>query len=82
MRRSGGSNQDLCCLGAAGPGRAPCPPGYRTSAHIAERASSARRQLMDGYANTPAFVMSRNPDLLAANALADALYAQFAPAGT
>ncbi|WP_030089185.1 hypothetical protein [Streptomyces decoyicus] len=58
------------------------PTGYRPSAHIAERTSSARRQLMDGYANTPAFVMSRNLDLLAANALADALYAQFAPADT
>jgi hypothetical protein len=35
---------------------------------------------MDGYPNTPAFVMSRTLDLLAVNALADALYAPFDPA--
>ncbi|MFH8220894.1 helix-turn-helix transcriptional regulator [Streptomyces sp. NPDC018057] len=50
------------------------------SLHATERVSPALRQLMDGYAHTPAFVMSRTLDLLAANALADALYAPFAPA--
>ncbi|MFE7114393.1 helix-turn-helix domain-containing protein [Streptomyces sp. NPDC057654] len=50
------------------------------SAHAAERVSPALRQLMDGYPNTPAFVMNRTLDLLAANALADALYAPFEPA--
>ncbi|MGW3011701.1 helix-turn-helix transcriptional regulator [Streptomyces sp. NPDC001219] len=38
------------------------------------------RQLMDGYATTPAFVVNRALDILAANALADALYAPFSPA--
>ncbi|MFD8614793.1 helix-turn-helix transcriptional regulator [Streptomyces sp. NPDC059631] len=50
------------------------------SLHATERVSPALRQLMDGYAHTPAFVMSRTLDLLAANALADALHAPFAPA--
>lgn len=31
---------------------------------------------MDGYPNTPAFVLSRTLDILAANALTDALYAR------
>ncbi|MDT0611095.1 helix-turn-helix transcriptional regulator [Streptomyces lancefieldiae] len=56
------------------------PPSDQPRAHIAERVSPALRQLMNGYANTPAFVMSRNLDVLAANALADALYAPFTPA--
>ncbi|MFE3883430.1 helix-turn-helix domain-containing protein [Streptomyces lydicus] len=55
-------------------------PGDQPSGHTAERVSPALRQLMDGYPNTPAFVMSRAMDLLATNALADALYAPFAPA--
>ncbi|MFJ8673355.1 helix-turn-helix domain-containing protein [Streptomyces sp. NPDC093589] len=42
--------------------------------------SPALRQLMDGYPNTPAFVLSSTLDILATNALADALYAPFTPA--
>ncbi|WP_329392736.1 helix-turn-helix transcriptional regulator [Streptomyces lydicus] len=42
--------------------------------------SPALRQLMDGYAHTPAFVLSRTLDILATNALADALYSPFRPA--
>ncbi|MFE1170915.1 helix-turn-helix transcriptional regulator [Streptomyces sp. NPDC058773] len=42
--------------------------------------SPALRQLMDGYAHTPAFVVNRALDILAANALTDALYAPFSPA--
>ncbi|MBQ0850790.1 helix-turn-helix domain-containing protein [Streptomyces sp. BH-SS-21] len=52
------------------------PPAERTP----ERVSPALRQLMDGYPNTPAFVMNRALDILAANALADALFSPFAPA--
>ncbi|MGW7072747.1 helix-turn-helix transcriptional regulator [Streptomyces sp. NPDC054855] len=52
-------------------------PNDRPSAHATEHVSPALRQLMDGYPNTPAFVMNRTLDLLAANALADALYAPF-----
>jgi transcriptional regulator with XRE-family HTH domain len=55
-------------------------PSERPCAHAAERVSPALRQLMDGYPHTPAFVMSRTLDLLAVNALADALYAPFEPA--
>jgi transcriptional regulator with XRE-family HTH domain len=40
----------------------------------------ALRQLMDGYPHTPAFVMNRTLDILASNALADALYSPFDPA--
>ncbi|GHI53151.1 hypothetical protein Srubr_29970 [Streptomyces rubradiris] len=35
---------------------------------------------MDGYPSTPAFVMNRTLDLLAVNALAQALYSAFTPA--
>ncbi|MFI0819465.1 helix-turn-helix transcriptional regulator [Streptomyces sp. NPDC021098] len=42
--------------------------------------SPALRQLMDGYAHTPAFVLGPALDLLASNALADALYSPFDPA--
>ncbi|MDT0341461.1 helix-turn-helix transcriptional regulator [Streptomyces litchfieldiae] len=52
----------------------------RPSGPAAERVSPALRQLMDGYPNTPAFVVSRTLDLLAVNALGDALYAPFEPA--
>lgn len=38
------------------------------------------RQLMDGYAHTPAFVLNRALDVLAANALAEALFSPFSPA--
>jgi transcriptional regulator with XRE-family HTH domain len=55
-------------------------PAARGSLHVTEQVSPALRQLMDGYAHTPAFVMSRTLDLLATNALTDALYAPFTPA--
>ncbi|PRX96699.1 helix-turn-helix transcriptional regulator [Allonocardiopsis opalescens] len=55
-------------------------PDYRGSRRGAERAGPALRQLMDGYPNTPAFVLGRTLDVLAANALADALFAPFDPA--
>ncbi|MFF1380642.1 helix-turn-helix transcriptional regulator [Streptomyces sp. NPDC058308] len=55
-------------------------PNDRPYAHATEQVSPALRQLMDGYPNTPAFVMNRTLDLLAANAQADALYSPFDPA--
>ncbi|MET7357849.1 helix-turn-helix transcriptional regulator [Streptomyces sp. NPDC005562] len=55
-------------------------PDGQDCLHAGEHVSPALRQLMDGYPHTPAFVMSRTLDLLAANALADALYAPFTPA--
>ncbi|MET9860876.1 helix-turn-helix transcriptional regulator [Streptomyces smyrnaeus] len=55
-------------------------PSDRGVERAAERVAPALRQLLDGYPHTPAFVMSRTLDLLAANALADALYAPFEPA--
>ncbi|MFH9067561.1 helix-turn-helix transcriptional regulator [Streptomyces coeruleorubidus] len=55
-------------------------PGHQLAAHTAEQISPALRQLMDGYPNTPAFVFDRTLDILATNALADALYAPFDPA--
>ncbi|MER6146073.1 helix-turn-helix transcriptional regulator [Streptomyces sparsogenes] len=55
-------------------------PGDRLSPHPTGRVSPALRQLMDGYPNTPAFVMNRTLDLLAVNALAQALYSAFTPA--
>ncbi|MEU0190211.1 helix-turn-helix transcriptional regulator [Streptomyces afghaniensis] len=54
--------------------------GDQVAAPTADRVSPALRQLMDGYPNTPAFVLDRTLDLLATNALADALYAPFDPA--
>jgi hypothetical protein len=38
------------------------------------------RQLMDGYTTAPAFVLNRVLDVLATNALADALFSPFQPA--
>ncbi|XRQ08628.1 helix-turn-helix transcriptional regulator [Actinomadura welshii] len=55
-------------------------PDDRPSTRAAERVDPALRQLMDGYPHTPAFVMNRTLDLLACNALADALYSPFDPA--
>ncbi|MGW8777072.1 helix-turn-helix transcriptional regulator [Streptomyces sp. NPDC055796] len=42
--------------------------------------SPALRQLLDGYPGAPAFVINRALDILAANALARALYSPFEPA--
>ncbi|MEV4340314.1 helix-turn-helix transcriptional regulator [Streptomyces sp. NPDC049590] len=54
-------------------------PGGHLAAHTSGRVSPALRQLMDGYPNTPAFVLDRTLDILATNALADALFAPFDP---
>lgn len=51
------------------------PDGHRRQP--AETASPMLRQLLDGYTNTPAFVLNPALDLLAANALADALFSPF-----
>jgi hypothetical protein len=42
-----------------------------------ETVSAALRQLLDGYAHTPAFVLNPAMDLLAVNALAGALFSPF-----
>ncbi|MEC3994100.1 helix-turn-helix transcriptional regulator [Actinacidiphila sp. DG2A-62] len=55
-------------------------PGERLRPHSTGRVSPALRQLLDGYPDTPAFVMNRTLDLLAVNALAQALYSAFTPA--
>lgn len=47
---------------------------------IRDTVGPALRQLMDGYPNTPAFVVNRTLDILAANALAEALFSPFEPA--
>ncbi len=49
-------------------------------APVPRTVSPELRQLMDGYTTTPAFVLDRNLDVLASNALADALFAPFDPA--
>ncbi|WP_405561192.1 helix-turn-helix domain-containing protein [Streptomyces sp. NBC_01180] len=54
-------------------------PAYRP-AQQRDVVSPALRQLMDGYPNTPAFVLNSALDILAGNALADALYSPFDPA--
>lgn len=45
--------------------------------HTADRVSSALRRLLDGYPGAPAFVLGRTLDVLAANALAEALHSPF-----
>ncbi|WP_369373272.1 helix-turn-helix transcriptional regulator [Streptomyces sp. cg36] len=47
------------------------------AAHPCETVAPALRQLLDGYAHTPAFVLGPALDLLAANALAEALFSPF-----
>ncbi|MEU2793338.1 helix-turn-helix transcriptional regulator [Streptomyces sp. NPDC007100] len=51
-------------------------PGERPR-HHEETVAPALRQLIDGYHHTPAFVLGRTLDLLASNALADALFSPF-----
>ena len=48
-----------------------------TPAPVSQTVSPELRQLMDGYAHTPAFVLNRVLDVLATNALADALFSPF-----
>ncbi|MFI8849167.1 helix-turn-helix transcriptional regulator [Streptomyces sp. 891-h] len=57
-------------------GQAPTAPAGRAPGQV----SAGLRQLIDGYPHTPAFVLDRTLDILAGNALADALYAPFSPA--
>ncbi|MFD3687781.1 helix-turn-helix transcriptional regulator [Nocardiopsis sp. NPDC058631] len=47
---------------------------------VVETVAPELRQLLDGYPNTPAFVLNPALDLLAANALAEALFSPFARA--
>ncbi|WP_217168080.1 helix-turn-helix transcriptional regulator [Streptomyces sp. AC512_CC834] len=56
------------------------PGEEELSVHTAASVSPALRQLLDGYPHTPAFVLSRTLDLLAVNALAEALFTPFDPA--
>ncbi|MEU9075504.1 helix-turn-helix transcriptional regulator [Kitasatospora sp. NPDC048538] len=51
-------------------------PGNRF-AHTTDLVSPALRQLLDGYPAAPAFVVNRTLDVLAANALAEALHSPF-----
>ncbi|MEV8340435.1 helix-turn-helix transcriptional regulator [Streptomyces niveus] len=51
-------------------------PGDRFT-HTEDTVSTTLRQLMDGYAYALAFVLNRTLDLLATNALADALFSPF-----
>ncbi|MFC4563965.1 helix-turn-helix transcriptional regulator [Nocardiopsis mangrovi] len=55
-------------------------PGDRFAAHTTDRVGPALRQLMDGYPGAPAFVINPALDILAANALAEALHSPFEPA--
>ncbi len=48
--------------------------------HTTDTVSAELRQLMDGYPNAPAFVINPTLDILAVNALAEALYSPFDPA--
>ncbi|WP_181807865.1 helix-turn-helix transcriptional regulator [Streptomyces shenzhenensis] len=48
--------------------------------HTTDRVGPALRQLMDGYPGAPAFVVNRTLEILAGNALADALHSPFEPA--
>ncbi|MBE3012011.1 helix-turn-helix domain-containing protein [Microbispora sp. NEAU-D428] len=50
------------------------------AARVPDQVGAGLRQLMDGFPHTPAFVLNRTLDILAANALADALYSPFDPA--
>ncbi|MEN8651531.1 helix-turn-helix transcriptional regulator [Streptomyces sp. 21So2-11] len=54
------------------------PTGHRTQPR--ETVSPGLIQLLDGYTNTPAFVLNPALDLLAANSLADALFSPFGKA--
>ncbi|MGP3941365.1 helix-turn-helix transcriptional regulator [Streptomyces sp. 6N106] len=57
-------------------GTVPDDPAVR----VPDQVSPGLRQLMDGYPHTPAFMLNRTLDMLATNALADALYSPFHPA--
>ncbi|MFK0236228.1 helix-turn-helix domain-containing protein [Streptomyces vinaceus] len=56
------------------------PPVPPTPTAVPDRVGPALRQLLDGCPGAPAFVVNRALDILAANALARALYSPFDPA--
>ncbi|TMU99782.1 helix-turn-helix transcriptional regulator [Streptomyces sp. DASNCL29] len=72
LRLDGDARDHLYRLG----GTVPDGPAAR----VPDQVSPGLRQLMDGYPHTPAFVLDRTLDILATNALADALYSPFHPA--
>ncbi|MBI0312587.1 helix-turn-helix transcriptional regulator [Streptomyces javensis] len=72
LRLDGDARDHLFRLG----GTVPDDPAFPVS----DQVSPGLRQLMDGYPHTPAFVLNRTLDILATNALADALYSPFHPA--
>ncbi|MFC9293714.1 helix-turn-helix transcriptional regulator [Streptomyces sp. NPDC057011] len=55
-------------------------PAVQLTATVPDHVGPALRQLLDGYPGAPAFVINRALDVLAANALAEALYSPFEPA--
>ncbi|MFD5827725.1 helix-turn-helix transcriptional regulator [Lentzea sp. NPDC060358] len=63
------AREHLYRLARTAPETAPAPARAVVSPEL--------RQLMDGYPHTPAFVLSRTLDVLATNALADALFSPF-----
>lgn len=72
LRLDGDARDHLYRLG----GTVPDGPAAR----LPDQVSPGLRQLMDGCPHTPAFVLDRTLDILATNALADALYSPFHPA--
>lgn len=72
LRLDGDARDHLYRLG----GTVPDGPAAR----LPDQVSPGLRQLMDGCLHTPAFVLDRTLDILATNALADALYSPFHPA--
>lgn len=72
LRLDGDARDHLFRLGGTMPGD--------PAVHASDQVSPGLRQLMDGYSHTPAFVLNRTLDILATNALADALYSPFHPA--
>jgi transcriptional regulator with XRE-family HTH domain len=64
--------EHLYRLAGTSPGHSPAP--------VREVVSPALLQLMDHYTSTPAFVINRTLDVLATNAIADALFSPFAVA--
>ncbi|SFW86617.1 helix-turn-helix transcriptional regulator [Amycolatopsis australiensis] len=63
------AREHLYRLAGATPDHTPAPTPQAVSPEL--------RQLMDGYPHTPAFVLNRILDVLATNALADALFSPF-----
>ncbi|KIH98045.1 XRE family transcriptional regulator [Streptomonospora alba] len=66
------AREHLFRLAGVAPEHRPAPARPRVDAHL--------RMLLDSWPDTPAMIIDRRLDLLATNALADALYADFAEA--